>query len=299
MKLSKSTQLWLQILTALALGMSAYFLSKFLIEREKQLLATRMNEGELSGSIIVAARPLKAGEILSAENLAATDASITFLPEDTLTPAQFNDIQGLEIKQDLNEGKPLLFSYIQPPISERFSQLVGPGQRAVTIDVDNRMSIEGMIRVGDRLDLLLRQEDGSEAELLVLAESVPVIATGALRSASQSRPNDTVNESTQDTYYSSLTVILPTELAAVALLAREEGSLIALLRGPHDDQPLDFSRIDRHSGSGDTSVQYFSNKLQESGQLTPKRLREVQNHPQDLYRQLRQQHSTRLPETQP
>lgn len=298
MKLSKSTQLWLQILAAVALGLSAYFLSKHLIEREKQKLASRMSEGQLSGTIIVASRPLKAGEILSAENLAATDASIEFLPDDTLTPAQFDEIQGLELRHDLGEGKPLLSSYIQPPISERFSELVGPGQRAVTIDVDNRMSIEGMIRVGDRLDLLLRQGDGSEAELEVLAETVPVIATGALRSASQSRPNETVNEAAQDSYYSSLTVILPTELAAVALLAREEGSLIALLRGPSDEQPLGFTRIDRHAGSTDKAVQFFSNSQQEAGQLTPKRLKEIRNHPQDLYRELRHQTSTRLDEAQ-
>jgi pilus assembly protein CpaB len=286
MKLSKQATMWLQVGGAVVLGISAYFLSKHLLDLEKQNLLSRFGASQTATSIIVASRPVEAGESLSAENLAAVEASLDFLPDDVLTAEHFADIAGMEIRQALAPGKPLLMSYIRPSVAERFSQLVGPGQRAVTLDVDNRMSIEGMIRVGDKLDLLIRTSGDSGGQLDVLAESVAVIATGSLRSASKEHPNDVVSETSADGFYTSITVILETETAARALLARETGELIALLRGPEDSAPLPFSSIDSSTGLPSQSVQFFSNARQDDGQLQPIALKPVRNHPHDLFRLL-------------
>ncbi len=286
MHINRKSLMWLQLGGALILGVAAYLISRQMLDLEKQNLLNRLNHKDHGGSIIVATRALVTGDILSPENLATVDVSLEFMPEDVLSAEQFGEIAGLEIRQALAPGKPLLRSYVRAPIAERFSQLVGPGQRAVTIEVDNHMSIEGMIRVGDRLDLLIRTGSGTAAQLDVLAESVAVIATGSLRSASRDNPTEAVDESGNAGAYASLTVVLETEVAARALLARENGELIAMLRGPEDSEPMPFTRFDGHSGLSVRTVQFFSNARQEEGQLQPIDLSPVRNHPDSLFRQL-------------
>lgn len=274
MSLDNRTTLFLQLFMAATLGILAWWLTKSWLEEKEGLLKSAFfaQDGKRL-SVIVASRPLDPGTVLTEQVLAAAEVDPTFLPEDAIPASDFSSINGLRIRQPLAEGKPLLYSYIEPTVSERFSDLVKPGERAVTLQVDALSSIEGMIEVGDQVDLLTREQLDHTTTLQVLAESVPVIATGTVRRASPDNPQPVAGIQAADPFYSSLTVVLPNNLAAKALLARENQSLVYLLRSRGDNQPLGFTTIDPESVNDHRRIFYFSGNHKENGQLQVLRLR--------------------------
>lgn len=275
----------LQVGAALVLGTAAFLLSRHLLSQEKAHLLRELSlQGSPPMSIIVAAQDLAIDTVLDQQTLAVVETDVTFLPDDVVPPEAFAAVAGLQLKQPLAAGKPLLQSYLKSPISERLADLIQPGQRAVTLEVDTRSSVEGMIRVGDHLDLLVRHGSGGQKRLSVLAEAVPVIATGSLRGANPQDLHHTTAEAEFDGAYGTLTLVMESDLAVQAMLAREQGELVMLLRGSDDQEPLILDEGGGASGQASGVPQFFSNVRLEGHQLIAGGLDIVRNQPLELHR---------------
>ncbi|MFO1427983.1 MAG: Flp pilus assembly protein CpaB [Steroidobacteraceae bacterium] len=129
-----------------------------------------------------------------------------------------------------------------------------PGARAVTVPVDEVSSQGGLVRPGDRVDLMLteeRQDDGERCvSIRPLLESVRVLATGrATREPGTAAGNpDSGSERWTADSYSTMTLDVTPDQAQQLAAGQRLGDIVPMLRGEGDLAP---SGLDpRGSGRG-------------------------------------------------
>lgn len=129
-------------------------------------------------TVLVAARPVRAGSLLQPEDM--TSASI---PEDQVPPGASPDsldartaLRGAMVRESLEVGRPIVASQVLRPGDRGFlAAVLAPGTRAVSVAVDSVSGTAGLIWPGDRVDLLLTQAIEGDAQPLgkrVVGESV-------------------------------------------------------------------------------------------------------------------------------
>ena len=257
--------LLVQITLALALGGLAYWLSQDLLETERHAMAESLKAQYSPAPIVVAGQDLPAGTRLQADHLAVAESHNAYLPMDIVHPDDFPLLADRRLRHAVPAGKPVLLSYLEAPVTQRFSELVGPGERAITLDVDARSSIEGMLQVGDLVDLLIQD---SQAQLSVLAEAAPIVATGILRSAHTENYREAMVRGQSEYVYDTITVILPSAEAVSAMIADSEGQLRILLRAADDEAALPLARRNEAAAG----AEYFSNSQTQDRQLVSRRI---------------------------
>ncbi|MDX1589776.1 MAG: Flp pilus assembly protein CpaB [Oleiphilaceae bacterium] len=213
---------------------------QYLEQREAELRSAAERLGGPTVEVVVASRPVAVGATLSLENMAIADIPAMYLPQDAVTPPQFQEVAGRALVVGLDEGRPLLRSYISglSHVSS-FADLLEAGERAITIEVDQLNASAGMLQAGDRVDLLLMsgetEESGLSGEkLLKLMENVTVLATGNL---TQSDVEFAKSEGVypDSPFYNTVTIGVPVYRVTDVLMARETGKLHVLLRNADDD----------------------------------------------------------------
>lgn len=216
------------------LGVTASVLAYHYLEREEaqfreQVLSKQSQNDTL---VVVAKDDLAAGTPLDEGNMATRHVPSDYVYPETVLPENFSKISGQTLIKPLSKGQPLLSSYLSEGGVSGLSDKVKEGRRAVTVNVDEVSSINGMIHPGDRIDLLFSvRGSGSGASIAPLLQNVRVLATG-----SQYVPT-AGGQPGQDKFglsYSTLTLDVTPEEAARIILARETGILTATLRGRND-----------------------------------------------------------------
>ena len=111
-------------------------------------------------SVLVAARPVRAGSLLQPEDMASA-----LLPEDQVPPGTPQDgvdtrtaLRGAMVRVSLDAGQPIAASTVLRPGDRGFlAAVLAPGARAVSVAVDSVSGTAGLIWPGDRIDLILTQ----------------------------------------------------------------------------------------------------------------------------------------------
>ena len=219
------------------LGVTASVMAYHYLEREEaqfreQVLSKQSRNDTL---VVVAKADLAAGTALSESNMATRHVPRDYVYPETVLPENFSQISGQTLIKPLSKGQPLLSSYLSEGGVTGLSDKVKEGRRAVTINVDEVSSINGMIHPGDRIDLLFSvRGSGSGASIAPLLQNVRVLATGGQYApAVGGQPG-------QDKFglsYATLTLDVTPEEAERIILARETGILTATLRGRSDALP--------------------------------------------------------------
>ncbi|GAB4371529.1 MAG: hypothetical protein Kow00128_19500 [Deltaproteobacteria bacterium] len=174
--------------------------------------------------VVVAAEPIPAGGVLSVENLAKRAVPASGAGRRNIRAEEFERILGARVRDDVAPGDPLLWSDLEDAAEGRFSRSIPTGRRAITVDADPRSSFSGLLRPGDRVDILHEREAGAGFRLL-LAE-VPVLAID--------RIDRNAPAGGGPTEVSTLTLsLLPAEAARIANASRN-GRVVYLLRNPED-----------------------------------------------------------------
>lgn len=197
-------------------------------------------------SVVVPVRPLKEGEILDISMLAIREVPKEYVNSDALTKTTVGAYEGKKLIRDVSQGTPLLASFMAKYEYTPFSQSIVPGNRALTIPVDEINSVSGMLTAGDNIDLLVLMQksssdligDRTEMELFPLLEGVIVRATGtftqnelvATRESGQSRQNSNRPAGS----YTTITISIPPRDAQKLILAQQSGRIVALMRSPGD-----------------------------------------------------------------
>ncbi len=226
----RNAQFWLLCAAAL-IAAGSFLLAHRYLDGQARAVREQAAAGYGSRDAVVAASDLSAGERLPGSALAARAIPERFLASDAVLPGEAGAVLGQRLLRPLRAGEVLTRSSLEPPAAASISSLVEPGERALTIAVDEASGAAGLLAPGDAIDLLLvRREEGDSPSqsprVLPLLEAVPVIATGHAMRRHPAGDGGTDVEA----MYGTITLRLRPEQAERVLLAQKLGELSVAVR---------------------------------------------------------------------
>ncbi len=189
------------------------------------VLAGRFAGGEQAKKtvkVLVAARDLPRGT-----RLADADLTVEAMPESSLPPGALldgDDVEGRYLATSAPAGQPILDSYFPSRETGGISAAIPPGQRAVSLHVEEYAGVTDLVEAGDRVDILVatgRRSPGSKGiKLSTLVENVEVLDTGRSADGKSAAP--------------VVTVLIDTGEVEKVSLADQSGAVRLALRNPID-----------------------------------------------------------------
>lgn len=224
---------WLLLAAAIALGGGAFYLSNHAIHSRIQEIEEEAARGKTLVPVVVASQPLSAGDLIGTGSVSVRQIPSDFVSRNMVTPDAYDRVDGQALLVDMDRGEPLQVSYTASRGGELFAATLKSGRRALTIDVDEISSISGMLRPGDRIDLMLtaRAGDGAGGEeremTFPMLSNIEVLATGRTRKGAAGGEASARG-------YAHVTLDVEPEDATRIIAAKAGGSLTAVLRAPGD-----------------------------------------------------------------
>lgn len=226
------------LIGAIVLGIVASLLAVRYINTQ---VATRTRvEPTETTSVVVPVHDLAKGAVIDVGDVAQRDVPSEFVPADAVTPENYKSYLGQVLRAPLAKGAPISTSAIDL-VTDHFSNLIGSGQVAYSIQVDEANSVSGLIVPGDHLDILLLLSGEGADQIRPLLADVPVLATGK-RAKGYQQP--TQDDGSDDTY-SNITLALAPKDAQRLGMAMKVGDLRVMLRGADDQQPFDLKTLNK------------------------------------------------------
>ena len=228
---------WLLLAVAIGLGVLAFYLSNTAISNRMKQMEADYKASKETMAVVVAAKNLAPGDIIDNNSASIREFPKEFLHESALTAAEFERIDGEALLVGVRAGEPLLPVYTVTRGGAYFSGNVKEGRRALTIEVDELSSIAGMVRPGDRIDLImtakppqdLRSPNSGQAESYTfpLISGVEVLATGRAQRGTGGNIES----------YSTVTLNVTPQEANSIIAAKTSAQVTAVLRSPKDSNP--------------------------------------------------------------
>lgn len=215
-------------------GISVVLVLKYLETQKKQYqadLSSAMSKGMVQ--VVVPARDVPAGTIVDGSNMSMRLYPQDLVYEGAVTAAKWREFQGRLLVQPVKTGKPLLASDFKAAAALTFAASLPPNTRAVTVSVDTINSINGFIRPGDKVDILLSVRDGlggsDGTQVLPVLRHTTVLATGRTIGDDTAAPGR-ANEPPRDrNEYNTITVAVTPQEATSLVLAQQVGTLRVML----------------------------------------------------------------------
>src|SRR5690606_17218758 len=202
------------------------------------LLYMERFEQEASGGppqqILVAQRDIPLGTAITQDMLGYRALPQSYVEDRHIPASDAQRILGVRVTSGVRGGESLLWTDLATTSEQRrdLSALVRSGMRAITIRADVSASFGGLLRAGDRVDILLTAErDQRDHVTIPLLQNLLVLASGRDTGAPV-RPGE--RRSTNSGTVNQVTLSVTLEQAAVLALAQEQGRLTLVLRNPDD-----------------------------------------------------------------
>ena len=242
--LSRMNKMWLLMAAAVVLGLVATWVTtQYLKNREARIEAEakRRASGGATVEVVVPRRNLPKGTVVDGDTMAAREVLADTVYDETVLATDFGKVQGTKLVRPVEQGRPLRRSDLDIRAKE-FSETLPEGKRAVTIEIDEINSVAQMVRVGNRLDLMLivSEGDGGGQQVLSLLQKVKVIATGQIISRTVAGDG---TQPAQVQRYSNVTFEVTPEEAARIVLAQQMGKIRAVLRSDEDNAVTPMARV--------------------------------------------------------
>jgi len=228
------------LLIAIALAVLAAFLAmKYLELREQQLRNAYLRSDEQTIKVIVPKQNLPAGSIISGNTVAAREVPAMYVHQTAIRPAGFNQIKGRRVITAVKKGTPLLWDHVAGSKRNDFSDVLAEGRRAITVQVDQINSFNGMIEPGNEIDLYVtmpaKYVGGKDDDAIFpIIQKVTVLATGRRLDPKTQATMNVAYGIRREPSFNTVTIdVLPKE-AALVFAAQSAGSLSALLRNRED-----------------------------------------------------------------
>lgn len=220
------------------------FAASYLRSREMKLL-----QWGRPVPVVVTARDVEAGEMLTEELLIAMRFPRRFVASDAI--ADRNAVSGKVVARvALKKGTPITEAMVVPLGTESgLAVKVEEGKRAVTIPIDEVTGVGGFIRPGDRVDVLASFDFGSDVAsrltTLTLFENIPVLAVGrkAIDQIPTSRTKkksslfeDVSAQATGQSTAGTATLLLPPDDAQQLVFAAAAGDVTLTLRSKGEEE---------------------------------------------------------------
>jgi pilus assembly protein CpaB len=233
---------WALLAAAIALGGAAFYLSNKVVQDRMAQLDADAKRGKKNTTVVVAVRDMAVGDIIDETSVATRDVPEEFVSNSAVRPDQFNSISEQALLVPVKRGEPILVSFTASQGGSVFSGTLKKGSRALTFEVDEVNSVSGMLRPGDRIDLILttkagaKNAAGNEVEYtLPMLSNVEVLATGQV--SKQLKTGDKAGETRS---FSTITLELTPQDANRIIVAKGSSGgsrLTAVLRNPQDKMP--------------------------------------------------------------
>jgi pilus assembly protein CpaB len=226
---------------AVVAGAIAFWLSHvYLKKQEERIRDEAAGRKPTSTEVVVAAHALNVGDIVNTSTMAVSQLPTAHVSARFITPKTFYLLQGHVLTHAKADGEPLLVDDVAGVMVSRFSDLLKPGERAVTLDANDVDSNAGLLLPGDYVDLFVivkpeSAEQGAEQDrrnLVPVLEQVRVLAAGKKALVAQDQKYQTLDE--KSSRYSTITVAVPIADAEKILLAKKMGDMAYLLRSSAD-----------------------------------------------------------------
>ena len=219
------------LVVAIGLAVLAGWLGLTYLENQEASIRSELAKQKEPVQVVVAVRDLYPGDPVDGSTMAVREIPREFVPSGAVTVSQYDAVSGLRLKIPVKEGTALISAFIAGMQGVgTFSELLRPGERAVTVDASPLDSAEGLLQAGDHIDLLSVNEDSEAFRMQKLLDNVTVLATGT-RTMTDIGYGGAAGQA-----YSSITVGVPVKDVAKMLKARSSGELAFLLRHPDDER---------------------------------------------------------------
>ncbi len=223
-------------------GLTAFWWSQRFLSQSAAVTRERFEQRFQMRPTLVASIDLAAGHLLTAADLAQRPMPSGFLASGSLGAEQQADAIGRRLLLPLRAGDPVGRSVIEPRQAPSLAQRLESGARALTVPVDEVSSQAGLVRPGDRVDLMLAEERNDSRGRCVLVrpllDAVHVLATGqATRDRAEVEGLVSPTAVRYDNSYSTMTLDVTPEQAQALTAALRLGELIPTLRGLDDAAP--------------------------------------------------------------
>jgi Flp pilus assembly protein CpaB len=248
---SKSVKL---LAAAIGFGLLAALLAVFYLKAREAALRARLTPDDQKIQVVVANRDLAKGTVIESDpaKFAIRTIPRDFVHNDAITPADLPQVEGKKLVENLAAGKALLRSFIDDDFPRDFSDTIPLKRRAMTVQVDEVNSINGFIRPGNRIDLLVSlpagaagSESSSDSVMPVL-ENVEVLATGRDSAYEYEEKMMLIQGGVMHapaSNFTAITINVTPQEAALVETAQEKGDLLALLRNRKDTSGFGFTEV--------------------------------------------------------
>jgi pilus assembly protein CpaB len=222
------------LVAAVVLGAASFGLTY----QERAEFRERVSGGE-PVPVLVAGTDIPAGVLLSEDMLVTRDIPEFYVEARHIRASDAGKAIGIRTTMGLRPNESVLWTDLASSSEEHrvLSGLIKKGMRAVTVRIASGATLGGLLRPGDRIDLLLSADRDDDRVVMPLLQNVLVLAVGS----DMGRAEDNLLQMVMSG--SDLTVSVTVQQAQALTLAQGEGSLTASLRNPNDilvdrDQPI-------------------------------------------------------------
>lgn len=247
-KLKKALPMTVILIVA---ALAVYLANQYLTNRSSEIEQGLQDQADkMRAKVTVPVVDLNPGDVLSMEQVASRSVPKEYMNFDAIPPENVEAYIGKKIIRPVRKGTPLLESYFLLYEAIPFSKTIEPGNRAITIPVDEINSFSGLLRAGDRIDLFYLMKPptlpipGTPQDDMLMApllENVEVRATGqttvrevvAAEQAKQSGMGDQFGKGRQS--YHTITIAVSAEDAQRVILVQTGARIVAVLRRPDDN----------------------------------------------------------------
>ena len=139
------------LVISVILAIIALLMVKTYVEKQKKIATKGL---ELI-PVVVAKRNISKGETLTEDKIAEMAYPQKYVGDRVLRAENYSMAVGQKILNNLEKGKPVLWSDIDLGRKEGFASIIQPGMRTVTLPVTSLSSTSNMIQPGSRVDILL------------------------------------------------------------------------------------------------------------------------------------------------
>lgn len=230
---------YLPLIIAAAAGLLAAFLVNVYLQQQAEEVKKKVVETQKNlTSVVVATEDIPAGATINEKMVKEITINVAMLQPRAATSLDrvVNKIAVAPIGKD----EQILLNKLTVTGQEfSLSAKVPPGKRAITIPVDNIASVGGMIRPGDRVDVMgvvpipVTTPEGKQVNQLThlpLFQNVLVLAVGQDFVSASSGQKQSVTSSP------IITLALAPQEANLISFVQEQGKIRLILRSPQDAQ---------------------------------------------------------------